>query len=423
VKRAIAWLVPYPLKGSGGHRTIFQKVVALDAAGFQNHVYLEPPPAHAHPRYSDAAGGRELVERYFGAVPAEFHFGLEADKPAAAIFATAWFTAPYLRRQRTDAIKAYFVQDFEAMFQPMGDQYLIADHTLRYGFKSITIGRWLAMKLARDYGAQAGHFDFCADLDVYRAIEGAGAQRERSVCFLYQPDKPRRCSWIGAQALAIVKRVLPEVKITLYGHDDREGVPFNFVNQGLLSIQDCNLLYNRSQVGLCLSTTNPSRIPFEMMAAGLPVVDVYGENTRYDLPSSAIALAEPSPESIAHAVIGLLEDAPRRARMSEAGQTFMKSRALSVGLDQFVAVVEKLLAGAPLAAGAFEPLHTAPPVRATGADAERYRVALDAAESEFRRQTGSFAATNGGSTNARASMPRRIVNRLRHTLRVLTTGN
>src|SRR5262249_51491051 len=150
-------------------RTIFQQVAALATAGVDNHIYLEPPPADATDRYHDAAGGQAPVEHFFGAGPATFHFGYDVRESLAAIFATSWFTAPWLRRTETRAIKAYFVQDFEASFQPMGDQYLIADQTLRYGFQTVTIGRWLATRLA-DYGADAGHFEFCADLEVYRPL-------------------------------------------------------------------------------------------------------------------------------------------------------------------------------------------------------------------------------------------------------------
>jgi hypothetical protein len=368
----IAWLVPYPLKGSGGHRTIFQKVAALHAAGHECHCHLEPPPPDASPRYSGALDGKRLVEDYFGPVPAKFHYGFELSAPVDLAFATAWFTAPSLRRSKTPLAKAYFVQDFEAAFQPMGDQYLLAESTLRFGFPAITIGRWLAMRLERDYGARAASFDFCADRSIYRPLDGE--RRERAICFLYQPDKPRRCSGLGSQALAIVQRLRPEIKIELYGYEDR-----------LLTIEECNRLYNRCQLGLCISTTNPSRIPFEMMAAGLPVVDVYGENTRWDLPDSAIALAEPTAESIAHALLQLYDDEPRRARMSEAGRRFMADRDLSVGLAQFVARVEQLLAGAAWPADREEPLHRAPAVVAPPAEAERYRAELERAEASAPR--------------------------------------
>ncbi|HZS40775.1 MAG TPA: glycosyl transferase family 1 [Polyangia bacterium] len=428
--RRIAWLVPHPLKGSGGHRTIFQKVTTLAEAGHDCHVYLEPAMNGVAPSYATADEGRRLIESYFGAVPATFHLGFDA-ADAELIFATAWFTAIPLRRLQTKAVKAYFVQDFEAAFQPMGDQYLAAQNTLRYGFESITIGRWLARRLKDEYGTNAGFFDFCADLDVYRPIEGA--RRERSVCFLYQPDKPRRCSLLGAQALAIVARVLPDVKIRLYGHDDRAHVPFGFHNQGLLSIEDCNVLYNQSQVGLCISTTNPSRIPFEMMAAGLPVVDVFGENTRYDLPSGAIALAEPTAESVAHAIIGLLSDEPRLRRMSEAGKAFMRERALGVGLAQFRAYVDRLFDAGTSAASPPEPLYQTPHVRAPAAHAERYRVELERAEAEHAARVRAEEERAAREAAARAeaerrsrpisSVSKRIVNRLRHTLRVLTTGS
>jgi len=83
-------------------------------------------------------------------------------------------------------------------------------------------------------------------------------------------------------------------------------------------------LYSTSAVGLCLSLTNYSLIPKEMLACGLPCVDlphpsatsVFGED-------GPVVFAETTPHAIADVVIGLLDDADRRARLGEAGAQFV----------------------------------------------------------------------------------------------------
>lgn len=65
---------------------------------------------------------------------------------------------------------------------------------------------------------------------------------------------------------------------------------FECKNLNIIPIKECNELYNKCKVGICMSASNPSRIPFEMMSAGLPVVELYKENNIYDLPDEGVLL-------------------------------------------------------------------------------------------------------------------------------------
>lgn len=416
MRRTAAWLVPQPLRGSGGHRTIFQNVAALAAAGYDCHVYLETAAPGSELAYADAASGRRVVEQLFGPVAATFHLGFELDRDVDIAFATAWFTAEPLRRQTRARRRAYFVQDYEAAFFPMGDTYLEAEGTFRYGFRGTSIGRWLVHRLGRDFGMAVEPFDFCADRAVYRPLEGM--HRDLSVCFVYQPEKPRRCTRLGAEALAIVKAEMPEVRIVFYGNDRRPRVPYEVEHLGLLSVEGCSSLYNRSAVGLCISTTNPSRVPFEMMAAGLPVVDVHRENNLFDHSDEATLLAEPTPESLAHAILGLLRDADEREARSRAGLEFMADRDLPQGFAQFVAAVDRLFdEGPPTEPRPVEPSYRRGPVIAPDALATRYRSHAEAAARAWPshgedRATSSWLFRKG-------SLPARARKRLRRIVRAL----
>ena len=267
-------------------------------------------------------------------------------EPADMAVATIWYSARIIRDLPFPCRRTYFVQDLEAQFNPMGDGYLMAENSYRYGLHPITIGRWLTAMLFRDFAVSGSYFDFCAQLDVYRPLPGM--QRERAICFIHQPEKPRRCAQIGIEALGIVKHHMPEVQIYLYGSRAESHAWFNHQNLGLLNLEACNALYNKCAVGLCISSTNPSRIPFEMMAAGLPVVEVHRDNTLYDLPDDATLLCEPTPESLAAGLMAILHDSARAERMSLAGQGFMAQRPIEAGLRQFQRAIEALLDGQAL---------------------------------------------------------------------------
>jgi len=334
---SITWLIPSLLEGSGGHRTILQHADYLQKKGHHCVLYLENPE-----QLSNSALRKE-IKRLFGYDFAEIRAGWTEISPADLIFATVWYSARVVRDLSFPCVKAYFIQDFEAQFNPMGDGYLMAENSYRYGLYPITIGRWLPAVLERQFDLEGAYFDFCANLDIYHPLPEIS--REQAICFIHQPDKPRRCAILGIEALGIVKYLMPEVKIYLYGSKAMGRIWFEHENLGLLNLEDCNRLYNRCTVGLCISSTNPSRIPFEMMAAGLPVVEIHRDNTLYDFPQQSTLLCESTPESLAHGLIDLLTDPKRANAMGKAGMQFMQNRPLEYGLEQFRSAVEMLLAG------------------------------------------------------------------------------
>lgn len=332
-----AWVLPSLIEGSGGHRTILQNVQYLIRKGYECDVYVEDKG-----EVKNSEELRRQAETLFGKHDCRFILGYDIQGEYDIIFATAWFTAKVVRDCNSKAVKAYFIQDFEALFNPMGDGYILACNSYGYGLKPVTIGRWLSHKMQTEYRTPSRYFDFCADRRIYRPLPEA--KKEHAICFVYQPDKPRRCSVLGIEALGIVKFLRPDVKIYLYGSNIKGNVWFEHENLGIIPLDQCNALYNKCEVGLCISSSNPSRIPFEMMAAGLPVVDLYMENNFYDMPNEGVRLAHTTPESIAQALIEILDHPETAAEMSEAGKHYMADKDLEHGFEQFYAAVSDMAA-------------------------------------------------------------------------------
>ena len=350
-----AWVLPLFLEGSGGHRTMFQNIQVLSDHGFINDVYVENKG-----QVNNETELKKIVEKYFGHYDCNLYLGFEKlTSNYDIIFATAWFTAKVVRDIAGDAKKVYFIQDFEALFNPMGDGYLMALNSYCYGLQPISIGHWLSHKMETEFGTPAQCFDFCADKKIYKPVN---CEKENAVCFVYQPDKPRRCNMIGIEALGIVKYLRPNVKIYLYGSREKGNVWFEHENLGIISLEKCNELYNKCSVGLCISSSNPSRIPFEMMASGLPVVELYMENNLYDMPDSAVLLAHHTPESLAEAIVSLLDDEDKRTEMSTEGIRYMSDKDLEKGYQQFLAAVNRVVNSENIQMQNFKEMYNKPPV-------------------------------------------------------------
>ncbi len=357
MKGRIAWLVPHLIKGSGGHRTIFSHIRNLVDRGHECHVYIGEEQV-----VMEEKALRETVECFFGPCPAQIHSGYNVEERFDLAVATAWWTAEIVAKEVMATYKLYFVQDFEPWFNPMGDAYIKAENSYQQGIVPLTIGRGLSHLLQDSYGSIANFFEFTADNTIYFPIESV--VQEQAVCFVYQPAKPRRCPLIGRDALAIVKHHCPKVTIYTYGSNEVPGFYFDHTHLGVLSLEECNLLYNRCTSGLCLSSSNPSRIPFEMMAAGLPAVDFYGDNTIYDMPDLGVLLAERNPSSLAGAIIEILKSPTLQKVMRQHGLNFMQKRHADLEFEQCANRIETILSGETPQEGAIFPLYQAAPFSA-----------------------------------------------------------
>jgi glycosyltransferase involved in cell wall biosynthesis len=100
-------------------------------------------------------------------------------------------------------------------------------------------------------------------------------------------------------------------------------VPFDYQDHGVLEDKQLASLYRRATVGLVLSSTNPSIVPLEMMACGLPVLDLHTDATAAEFPLATISLARPTPEAIAMDLDRLLGDRALRERQGQRARDYV----------------------------------------------------------------------------------------------------
>jgi predicted HAD superfamily hydrolase/glycosyltransferase involved in cell wall biosynthesis len=307
---------PAPIIGSGGHRTIFNIARRLQRLGAELFIFLESEGA-----------GVGAVEEYLQGTPAHINIGWTKSLPMDLVIATIAHSPAYLADYQYGA-KAYLIQDFEAGFNPLSDAYIVAENSYCQGLSAFTIGNWLTHVLGTQYSVNAVPGGLGVDTDLYRPLPNVA--RENAICFLYQPDKPRRTPQLGIAALRLVKAARPDVKIYVYGSDLPIYLDFEVENLGLIrDLEAINVLYNRCKLGLCVSISNPSRIPYEMMAAGTVPVDVYRYNNLLDHENGTAVLSYQSETSLAEAMLGLLNNPKKLASRAAACIASAQTRTLT----------------------------------------------------------------------------------------------
>jgi glycosyltransferase involved in cell wall biosynthesis len=344
VPLTIHWLVSEPIAGSGGHTGIFRMIRHLVDFGHVCHIHMIP--VNFMHGYTPTAIQRH-VDEHFLPTGAVYHLWDGAIGPADATVATFWRTVPPLLKLPLPGRGYYLVQDFEPFFYPMGLEHIQAEATYRQGLHCLTLGPWLAGLLREQYGAEADAFDFAVDTTVYYPVLLPRPPHQR-VAFYARPSTPRRAYELGLEALALVKQRDPHTEIIFFGAEQLPPPSFSVTNAGLLNPWELAALFSTCDVGVVFSTTNPSFVPFELMACRCAVVDLASERIAGLLEDGVnCRLAAPTPESVAAAVLDLLWHPEARAAIVETAYQQIKAKSWQHSARQIETV---LLAHTPPAA-------------------------------------------------------------------------
>lgn len=320
----VAVVIPWYPRGGGGHATIFNLVRGLEALGHRCSIWLDDPTGR-HAALDEAAVVRELAE-LFGGCAGPVRKGFDRWSGADVVLATSWPTAYRgLRLDRCGA-RAYLVQDHEPEFHPTSAESEWAATTYGLGLHCIAASRWLAELLRERHGARATHFDLGIDHDRY-APRADAARSPARVLFYARLSTERRAVPLGLLALEELHRRRPDAEIALFGAPAPIPVSFPCQQLGLLTPAQLADAYRGATAGIVLSLTNPSLVPQEMLACGLPCVDVERPSTRSEWGASGgVELAAFDPQALAGAIERLLADPALRTRRAAEGVAWARSR-------------------------------------------------------------------------------------------------
>ncbi|HEU4974701.1 MAG TPA: glycosyltransferase family 4 protein [Baekduia sp.] len=347
----VALVIPQFRRGSGGHKTIADLVRGLEARGHHVMLWLVDEE-HRHDGQSDRELGR-LFREFFGPVEAPIA-RLEDDQRfggADVLIATGWQTVPSVLRLPRARARAYLVQDHEPEFYATSIEREWAAWTYRQGLHAICASPWLAGLVGERYGATTSSFDLGVDHAAYHPLPTH--RRDDLVLFYARPTTARRAVPLGVLALEELHRRRPEVEIAFFGEARQARTSFPHRHLGVLPPDELAHAYASATVGIVLSLTNPSLVPTEMLACGLPVVDLAVPSMLETFGAHApLELVEPHPVALCEAVERLLDDLALRADRARAGMTLADQRTWEHAAAQVEVGLYEALRGAASAAGA-----------------------------------------------------------------------
>ncbi|HWI23285.1 MAG TPA: glycosyltransferase, partial [Baekduia sp.] len=327
----IACVVPSFGRGSGGHTSIFQIMSRLEAAGHTVTYWISSPYDHLknHPE----SRIRRHIREWFAPIQGPVFKGFDRWYGADIVVATGWQTAHPAVLLENARARAHLVHDNESEFYATSAYARWAEETHRLGMHAICSSPWLADIMHDKYGATVSTFDFGVDHGIYRPIS---AQRQPETVVLYgRASTPRRAVPLAMMALQELKERRPDLRVLSFGNSKHIDLPIAYEHLGILDPTQLAQVYNEGTVGLVLSLTNYSLIPQEMLACGMPCVDLAGISAEGIFGADGpVALSEFDPIKMADVLERLMTDRGEWERRSAEGLRFVEGRTWDVAAVQ-----------------------------------------------------------------------------------------
>ncbi len=337
----VACVIPPFSRGSGGHNSILQLMRRLELAGHTVTYWVSDELGHFD-GHRPARLRRDLRE-WFAPIEGPVFVGFEDWYGADVVIATGWQTAHEVMLLPGCRARAYLIHDHEAEFYATSVESRWAEATYALDMHCICASPWLERMMRERYGRTTSLFDFGVDHAAYRP---RAVERRRNTVALYARDAtPRRAVPLALMALQELAERRPGLRVVSFGNGAMINMPVPYEHYGVLSPRALSWVFSEATVGLVLSLTNYSLIPQEMLACGLPCVDLAGISAEGIFGADgAVALSAFHPIALADQIERLLTDRDEWEARSHAGIAFTAERTWDRAAGQVEAGLRRALA-------------------------------------------------------------------------------
>ncbi|MDQ0454875.1 glycosyltransferase family 4 protein [Rhizobium paknamense] len=311
----ITWVIPDFKPGAGGHMTIFRIASYLERFGHDVRFLIQNPSVH-----KSGEEARATINQHFQPFsgPVALFTGATPDAEGDALIATDRFTCYPVDAMRGFIRKFYFVQDYEPAFYPSGTEALLTEATYHFDFDCLCAGEWLHRRMSEQYGRWSMAWPLAYDAAVYRTNGQEIARSRNRIAVYARYVTPRRAVELAFMALEILKKRGLDFEVDFFGWDiGKPSVDFPYRNLGILKGEQLADLYRQATLGVVFSATNHSLVNKEMMACGLPVIDLDLDTVRTIFPADTMAFAKPTPDGIADTLEDLLRHPEKRQALQQ----------------------------------------------------------------------------------------------------------
>lgn len=250
------------------------------------------------------------------------------------VLATAWSTAEWVPEYpASKGEKFYLIQSWETWSGP--EDRVRA--TWMTPLKKIVIARWL-QDIARELGVECSYIPNGIDLDRFGLDTPIESRDPHRLMMLYH-SHPVKGSADGLEALVLIKKQLPDLRVTLFGTSPASPTFPPWVDYYRLpSQQELRACYNQASIFI-----SPARIegwplpPAEAMLCGaaLAATDIGGHREYGIHEETALLSPARAPEKLAENVLRLVRCPELRTKIARQGYECIRKYSWRNAVDSF----------------------------------------------------------------------------------------
>lgn len=245
--------------------------------------------------------------------------------------ASSWDTVSKVKLFN-DSYKMYFVQDYEPYFYEYGEEFLMCKNTYEQGLHMVSLGSWNAEMIRREcspvsrldvvsFPYEKSEYPFAPrDYDAY-------AGRKKLTLAVYVKFYGKRLPNLIPYMLKATADKLGKEGIeleVLYFGEAKTFKAEGGRNLGHLTREELRDLYARADFGMVASMSNISLVPYEMLSAGLPLIEFEDGTYTYFLPPESAILTHIGERDIADRILKAIRTPGYLAKMHEAAAGALK---------------------------------------------------------------------------------------------------
>ena len=334
----ISFIFPHPVDGpTGGYKVAYEYANRLVADGHKvNIVYSGSLFWRKKSLFHKLTNCVRYVQRLWKGYSCRSWFPLDErvkerftlsinyrHVPKSDIYiCTSPLTAMYVKDYPTDR-KFYLIQDYEN-WGGLSDKDLRA--TYHYPLKKIVISDWLA-NVMQEEGCDCTVVKNGFDFEYFKLYNNVESRNKYNIGMMYRPAAVKGFKY-GFEALNIVKKEYPQIRVNLFGIEERPGIlPDWCIYHRSPNKETHNRIYNEASIYIGCSNVEGWGLPIgEAMICGAAVVCTNNHGYLEMAKDGETALVSPIEDAAALAqnIIRLIEDDALRCRIAKNGNEFIK---------------------------------------------------------------------------------------------------
>lgn len=344
-KRSILFLITRMVCFHGGQTSLLRLGTKLCAMGFDVGYAVYKPQSReemalcAKSNLADFRGHLFTMEDLSHMISGE-------KKSADLVVASSWDTVSFAKK--LPGYKMYFVQDYEPYFYQFGEIFLLAKKTYEQGLHMVSLGAWNKKMIERECRPVSAidviDFPYEAAEYPFRERDFLTYQNKKTLRLaVYLKYYGKRLPCIIPDLLCKLKKLLAEENIVLLVDYFGEAESFHAPggrNLGMLNKEELRNLYYNSDFGMVASLSNISLVPYEMLSAGLPVIEFADGTFSEFFPEGSATLIGLSAEELCGKLLALLREPEKLKLQLSRARAYMDGLGWEKSAAQFAEIIK-----------------------------------------------------------------------------------